>query len=79
MGLRLTPEELTELTTLTRPQAQGKWFHDMFGVFPPCDRRGPIVTASVVEKLLAKRYGVDKVPDPDLDRPQVKMVRKIRL
>lgn len=58
MTLRLTPEELTALTGIKTPGNQARWFERMFGVVPPYDRTGLVMTEKAFEALLAKRLGL---------------------
>ena len=71
--MRLSPEKLNEITGLTLPSAQSRWFRENFGVSLPADRRGPIITAQAFEGLVAKRCGLAAM---EATRPQLRMVKR---
>lgn len=56
--MRLTPDELVNITGLTQPSAQARWFKTYFNIIVPVDPRGPIMTAAIFETLLARECGV---------------------
>lgn len=70
--MRLSPEKLHEITGLSLPSAQARWFRQHYGIALPADRRGPIITAQAFEGLVAKRCGLTVV---EAARPQVKLTR----
>lgn len=73
--MRMTPEQLEDLTGFTHASAQVRWFRDHFGVSVPADRAGPIVTAQAVEGMVAKRCGL--APEADAARPLL-ILRRVK-
>lgn len=55
--MRLTREELEQITGLCQAAAQVRWFKDHMGVSVPSDARGPILTQAAFESMLARRLG----------------------
>jgi len=69
----LTPDELKEITGLTRYSKQVEWFKNAFGVDIVCSIDGrPIVTWMHFEALLARRAGL-LPPDQQLPRQKVRL------
>lgn len=68
--MRLSQEQLLEITGLSLPSAQARWFRQQFGVTLPADRRGPIITAQAFEGLVAKQCGLAVAENV---RPAVKL------
>src|SRR5260363_443218 len=50
--MRLSRQELAEITGLIRKHAQAAWFARYFGVSLPVDRHGPIITQQVYQDLI---------------------------
>jgi hypothetical protein len=56
--MRLSRDDLHQITHRKRPRHQAAWFLEYLGVVIPCDGEGPILTQSILEALLAKKLGV---------------------
>jgi hypothetical protein len=56
--MRLSPQQLTDITGRKQRKGQTKWFKDYLGTTVPCDERGPIITLSAYEDLVKKQLGV---------------------
>lgn len=77
--MRLDQTQMHEITGRKRAKAQVEWFRAHLGADVPFDQRGPILSESTYEALLAKRLGVLPSFDPGkpLNRPTVRLVRKV--
>lgn len=80
--MRLTPEELQNITGRSMPAAQVRWFQRHYGIEMPHDRKGPIITAQAWEALVARKCGTSAKGEPqnhiggDIDgRPTVKLTK----
>jgi hypothetical protein len=73
--MRLSCQQLAEITGCKRPRAQVAWFRDHLSANVPCDRIGPILTESTYEALLARALGLAHRPigPSDVDRPRVRL------
>ncbi|WP_042688217.1 DUF4224 domain-containing protein [Candidatus Glomeribacter gigasporarum] len=56
--MRLSRQELAEITGLIRKHAQAAWFARYFGVSLPVDRHGPIITQQVYQDLIKAKCGL---------------------
>ena len=56
--MRLSKEQLIALTGLKRKSAQIIWFRNKFGVELPCDKLGPVVSATSIEMLMQRKLGL---------------------
>lgn len=56
--MRLSPQQINEITGYSRKSAQAAWFRNHLAIEIPCDHRGPILTDEAYEKLLEKRLGI---------------------
>lgn len=66
--MRLNLTQLEDITGLTQPAAQVRWFHKHYGVRLAHDVRGPIITKEAFEALVAKQCGIkDEKPRPQLN------------
>lgn len=72
--MRLPPDKLAQITGLSLPSAQARWFSRHFGVSLPADRDGPIITPQAFEALVARRCGLSD--QAVAARPQVRLTRK---
>ncbi len=70
--MRLTQKQLYEITGLKRRSAQVAWFKNKFGVAPPFDRRGPVISAKAFEMLLERKLGLVQ-SQPDENKPTVRL------
>lgn len=75
--MRLTKEQLVEITGCRLRSKQAQWFKDYLGVDVECDRKGPILTVAVYEDLVKRRYGLQQQPTDREARPRpvVRLVR----
>lgn len=71
--MRLTPEKLHEITGLSQPAAQARWFKRNLGAEVPSDQAGPILTRAAFERLLAAKLGLHDRPQAIGERPRVKL------
>jgi hypothetical protein len=80
MAIRMTKDELKQITGLTQAAKQAEWFKRNLGADVPFDSAGPIVTLQTYEALVAKRLGVlPNAPANDSnthERPTVRLVKK---
>lgn len=56
--MRLDQETLVKITGRKMYSAQVAWFRDYLGVEVPHDQRGPIITATAYEALVARACGL---------------------
>lgn len=56
--MRIPMEKLVEITSRTTPRGQVSWFKKHFGLDTEYDCHGVIITAEVLNRLIAKKYGV---------------------
>lgn len=70
--MRLSKEQLYELTGLRRRSSQVEWFRNRFGTEPPHDRQGPIVSAHAIEMLIQRKLGLMPCSTED-PRPTVRL------
>lgn len=56
--MRLSPQQLIDITGRVRRKGQAQWFKDYLGTSVPCDERGPIITQAAYEDLVKKQLGV---------------------
>ncbi|MBS0368446.1 MAG: DUF4224 domain-containing protein [Proteobacteria bacterium] len=56
--MRLSPQQLIDITGRVRRKGQAQWFKDYLGTAVPCDERGPIITQAAYEDLVKKQLGV---------------------
>jgi len=63
--LRLSRDQLFEITGRVRAKNQVAWFREHLSVTVPCDSVGPVLTQASYEAILAKKLGVlDKTTTP---------------
>lgn len=78
--MRLSQEQLVEITNRKRKSGQVRWFKDFMNIEVPADSKGPILTVAAYEDLVKKRLGVlPQVPSNSKDdrtRPQVRLIEK---
>ncbi|CAL8474575.1 DUF4224 domain-containing protein [Caballeronia sp. S22] len=69
----MTPEELKEITGLSRHSKQAEWFRTTFGIDIVRSSDGrPVVTWALYEALLARRAGLTPAANPSPpERPKV--------
>lgn len=79
--MRLTPEELQNITGRSMPAAQVRWFQRHYGIEMPHDRKGPIITAQAWEALVARKCGTSAkggaLDVANGERPEVRMVKAV--
>lgn len=75
--MRLDSATLFAITGRKRPTAQVAWFRQYLNVAVPCDKRGPIMTATTYDALLARALGLAQRPvaGAEVDRPRVRLRR----
>lgn len=76
--MRLSPEKLEEITRLSQPAAQVRWFKRTLGADVPRDATGPIITRAAFEKLVAAKLGLDRetrVSGPA--RPSIRLTKGV--
>lgn len=71
--MRLSEQELKDLTNRSMPSAQARWFKRYFGVDVEFDRRGVIITKQAVEALVARKCGISALKPP---KPPVKLMKE---
>jgi hypothetical protein len=72
--MRLNQDQLEEITKRRQPAAQARWFKAHFGVAPPCDGSGVIITQAAFEGLVAKKCGLSANGEA---RPSVRLLREL--
>lgn len=77
--MRLTKEQLFEITNRRRISGQVRWFKDFLKIDVPCDRLGPIVTEAAYQDLVKKRLGV--LPEvqtqySNREQPKVRLIHQ---
>ena len=70
--MRLTQIQLYEITGLKRRSAQVTWFKNNFGVEPPFDKQGPVISEKAFEMLLERKLGLVQ-SQRDENRPPVRL------
>lgn len=68
--MRLNPSQITEITGRKQPKRQTAWFLDYLGINVPADKRGPILTESLIETLLARAIGLTGSSDISTNKPK---------
>lgn len=77
--MRLSQDELANITGRKRKSSQVKWFKDFLNIDIPADIKGPILTASAYEDLVKKRLGVLPETSNSMsgrEHPKVRLVGK---
>lgn len=69
--LRISKEELIELTGKQQVSAQVKWFKQHLNINISCDAKGPIINHAIYSELLKKQYGLLPALTAGISRPQV--------
>lgn len=75
--MRLTADELQQLTGRLQASAQVRWFKEAFNVDVPRDCTGPIITRAAFERLVAASLGLDKTVQAtvNIERPALVLNR----
>lgn len=74
--MRLSREEVREITGKERPAAQVRWFLSHYGIELPHDSRGVIITRSSFEGLVAKKCGLSSASVNQDFRPVVRLTKQ---
>lgn len=74
--MRLTTTELEQITGLTQPAAQRRWFNNQLRATVPADGKGPIITRAAFEALVARSVGLRQDTQVGGERPRVKVAVK---
>jgi hypothetical protein len=74
--MRLSHDQLFEITHRKRPRQQAAWFLEYLGAVIPFDRDGPILTTATYEAVLAKCLGVGQVSNENA--PERRGVLRLR-
>lgn len=65
--LRLSKDQLFQITGRLQPAKQASWFWEYLSVKVPCDQAGPVLTEASYEAILAKKLGVLKTETPAIE------------
>lgn len=75
--MRLSNNDLKEITARTQPKAQANWFKRFYGIELPHDRKGVIITQQAWEALVSAKCGMTAKGAPinyaSQERPQVRL------
>lgn len=73
--MRIPMDELVRITSRISPRGQASWFKKHFGLDMEYDRHGVIITGDVLNRLIAKKYGVVSydLPEPTSARPALRL------